>query len=458
MPLFPPSCPLLAVLGASSHLMDPHRNTGRLCVRRQMLPRCRPPSWASRGREPRLPTGGSTDRCSPCPAVRQDSGPYRSNTPSAVTGRAWRQGPIGTAGTRGRGQETGAVRRRPGGRRKGREAVAAIMRALPGLGRLLAARGWGWPPGRYLSAMARYGTEQRGRPNSPDYRLYFKNADGKYISPFHDIPLFAGSKEDKEIPAKRSKTTGNEVLFNMVVEVPRWTNAKMEIATEEPLNPIKQDTKKGKPRYVANIFPHKGYIWNYGALPQTWEDPNHTDNNTGCCGDNDPVDVCEIGSKVRSSGEVVQVKVLGALALLDQGETDWKIIAIGVDDPEAQKIHDIDDVRKHKPGYLEATIDWFRCYKVPDGKPENQFAFNGEFKDKDFAFEVIKSTHECWKALLHKKTDGGTVKCTNALVSGSPFCCSEEEARSIVQSAPVPASGDSVCPEVDSWYFCPRDH
>lgn len=43
--------------------------------------------------------------------------------------------------------------------------------------------------------------------------------------------------------------------------------------------------------------------------------------------------------QVRSSGEVVQVKVLGVLALLDEGETDWKIIAIGVDDPEAQKIH-----------------------------------------------------------------------------------------------------------------------
>lgn len=35
-----------------------------------------------------------------------------------------------------------------------------------------------------------------------------------------------------------------------------------------------------------------------------------------------------------------------------------------------------------KPGYLEATVDWFRRYKVPDGKPENQFAFNGEFKGK----------------------------------------------------------------------------
>ena len=54
----------------------------------------------------------------------------------------------------------------------------------------------------------------------------------------------------------------------MVVEVPRWLNAKMEIATKDPLNPIKQDVKKGKLRYVANLFPYKGYIWNYGAIPQ----------------------------------------------------------------------------------------------------------------------------------------------------------------------------------------------
>lgn len=38
-------------------------------------------------------------------------------------------------------------------------------------------------------------------------------------------------------------------------------------------------------------------------------------------------------------------------------------------------------MRQLKPGYLEATVDWFKRYKVPDGKPENQFAFNGEFKD-----------------------------------------------------------------------------
>ena len=43
---------------------------------------------------------------------------------------------------------------------------------------------------------------------------------------------------------------------------------------------------------------------------------------------------------------------------------------------------DISDVKRLKPGYLDATVDWFRRYKVPDGKPENQFGFNGEFKDK----------------------------------------------------------------------------
>ena len=42
---------------------------------------------------------------------------------------------------------------------------------------------------------------------------------------------------------------------------------------------------------------------------------------------------------------------------------------------------DIEDVKKYKPGYLEATLNWFRFYKIPEGKPENQFAFNGEFKN-----------------------------------------------------------------------------
>jgi len=41
---------------------------------------------------------------------------------------------------------------------------------------------------------------------------------------------------------------------------------------------------------------------------------------TQCKGDNDPIDVCEIGSKVHKRGAVVPVKVLGVLALIDEGK------------------------------------------------------------------------------------------------------------------------------------------
>uniref|UniRef100_A0AAR2L6I1 inorganic diphosphatase n=1 Tax=Pygocentrus nattereri TaxID=42514 RepID=A0AAR2L6I1_PYGNA len=261
--------------------------------------------------------------------------------------------------------------------------------------------------------------EERGKPNTQDYRVYFKNSDGKYISPFHDIPLYADEAKN---------------IFHAVIEVPRWTNAKMEIATKDPLNPLKQDVKKGNLRYVCNVFPHKGYIWNYGAIPQTWEDPGHKDEDTGCCGDNDPIDICDIGNKVCSQGEVIRVKVLGTLALIDEGETDWKVIVINVEDPEADDFNDINDVRRLKPGYLEATVDWFRMYKVPDGKPENQFAFNGEFKNRDFAIKTVKDTHGYWQALIMKKTEAGELNCMNTCVTDSPFICASSDAKAIVDS------------------------
>lgn len=126
------------------------------------------------------------------------------------------------------------------------------------------------------------------------------------------------------------------------------------------MNPIKQDIKKGKLRYVANCFPHHGYIWNYGALPQTWENPEHLDPSTGCKGDNDPIDVLEIGQRVANRGDVVQVKILGTVALIDEGETDWKVITIDVTDPSADQLNDIGDVEKLFPGLLKATIEWFK--------------------------------------------------------------------------------------------------
>jgi inorganic pyrophosphatase len=71
---------------------------------------------------------------------------------------------------------------------------------------------------------------------------------------------------------------------------------------------------------------------------------------------------------------------------------------------------DIEDVEKHMPGLLRATNEWFRIYKIPDGKPENVFAFSGEAKNKAYALNVINETHEAWKKLLTGKVPNKTDK------------------------------------------------
>lgn len=94
------------------------------------------------------------------------------------------------------------------------------------------------------------------------------------------------------------------------------------------------------------------------------------------------------------------LQVLGTLAMIDEGETDWKVIVIDVNDPLAKDLHDIDDVKAKLPDVLEKTVTWFRDYKVPDGKPQNEFAFGGAFKDAKYARDVIDETHEAWKKLV----------------------------------------------------------
>ncbi|KAJ2162739.1 Inorganic pyrophosphatase [Coemansia sp. RSA 552] len=280
-----------------------------------------------------------------------------------------------------------------------------------------------------------YTTRTVGEPNTLDYRVFIEK-DGQVVSPFHDIPLFADEANG---------------IYNMVVEIPRWTNAKMEISKEDKMNPIKQDTKKGKLRFVRNAFPHHGYIWNYGALPRTWEDPNQTNSDTKCVGDNDPIDVCEIGEAIGYTGQVKQVKVLGVMALIDEGETDWKVLVIDVTDPLAAKMNDIDDIERYMPGLLHATNEWFRIYKIPDGKPENQFAFGGEAKKKAYALDVVKETAEAWNDLVNGKTSPGEIDLANTQLGNastiSNDAANEAAAGGVTRQAP------KVDQTLHKWFF-----
>ncbi len=85
----------------------------------------------------------------------------------------------------------------------------------------------------------RYEVVERGQLHTLNYRCYFRDVQTKSIvSPFHDIPL---------VNEQYSLSNGNqgESIYNMVVEVPRWTNAKMEINKQLKLNPLVQDIKNG---------------------------------------------------------------------------------------------------------------------------------------------------------------------------------------------------------------------
>ncbi|CAN0061062.1 unnamed protein product, partial [Choristocarpus tenellus] len=73
---------------------------------------------------------------------------------------------------------------------------------------------------------------------------------------------------------------------------------------------------------------------------------------------------------------VKEVKPLGCLAMIDDGELDWKVIAIDVEDPLASELNDVGDLDSVLPGTISGIREWFRWYKTPDDKPLNGFGFD----------------------------------------------------------------------------------
>mmetsp|Transcript_55007 Transcript_55007/g.87801 ORF Transcript_55007/g.87801 Transcript_55007/m.87801 type:complete len:396 (+) Transcript_55007:82-1269(+) len=249
------------------------------------------------------------------------------------------------------------------------------------------------------------GVRESGAPDSLEWRMSFESLafdkarsnianidEYKKLSPWHDIPLgFIDS-------------SSNNLLFNYVNEISHGQRAKMECATKEEWNPIKQDVKKGNLRY----FKYGDLPFNYGFIPQTWEDPNDksefTDSTEDLGGDNDPVDVVELSDPSDfplERGLIVPIKVLGALGLIDEGEIDWKIIGLRANHPEIDNIHTIHDANQVLGRDVsEIIIDWFENYKVPDGKPQNHFSHNKEYHDAQTAIKIIEETHRQWYNLM----------------------------------------------------------
>ncbi len=78
--------------------------------------------------------------------------------------------------------------------------------------------------------------------------------------------------------------------------------------------------------------------------------------------------------------------MLGVLAMIDSGETDWKLIAINVADPMAHLLNDLADIETH----MRAASS-------------NEFAFDGKAQGRAYSEALIEETHEDWEALIEER-------------------------------------------------------
>jgi len=132
---------------------------------------------------------------------------------------------------------------------------------------------------------------------------------------------------------------------NAVIEIPAGTNAKWEVSEETGV--MCWEIKNGAPRLVKYL----GYPTNYGMIPRTMGD------------DGDSLDILTIG-QLEFRGEVVRVKVIGVMHMLDGGDVDDKLIAVIPGTP-AGDFNSLAALEAAWGGSESILKTWFEGYKGP---------------------------------------------------------------------------------------------
>jgi len=180
------------------------------------------------------------------------------------------------------------------------------------------------------------------------------NNDIKYMNLWHDIPL--GDNAPDEI--------------NAIIEIPKGSHNKYEVDKTTGL--IKLD----RANYTAAAYP-----FDYGFSPQTlWDD-------------GDPLDVVVLATYPLHPGILVAVRPVAVIEMIDAGDSDYKIIAVPVEDKRWEDIHDLDDLNKHM---LKEFRHFFETYKQLKGKPAI-VEIKG-IKGRAEAIAAVKKSVELYKA------------------------------------------------------------
>jgi len=134
-----------------------------------------------------------------------------------------------------------------------------------------------------------------------------------------------------------------------VVEIPAGTNHKIEYNKKELS--FKLDKRNGKNR-IIDFLP---YLGNYGFIPSTYSNPQKG-------GDGDALDVLIISESVQT-GTVMEIIPIGILNLIDNGELDYKIIAVPFNkNLQIINVNNFEGLTKKYPEAKVILETWFLNY------------------------------------------------------------------------------------------------
>lgn len=166
-------------------------------------------------------------------------------------------------------------------------------------------------------------------------------------------------------------------VINTIVEINNGTLNKYEVITESG------QLKLDRVGYSSLAFPFA-----YGAIPQTLDE------------DGDPLDVEIVNvTETLAPGCLAEVRIVGGMKFVDNGEVDDKIIGVLADDRRSDHIKSVDDLGEQFK--KETTYFWerYKDLKKPgSGVPK-------EFLNKDGAVKIIKECEQRYKTEYASKLE-----------------------------------------------------
>lgn len=131
------------------------------------------------------------------------------------------------------------------------------------------------------------------------------------------------------------------------------------------------------------LYTSTHYPSNYGFIPHTY------------CGDKDPLDVLVLCSESILPMTILDCKAIGVLFMEDQGETDEKIIAVPMNDPDYTCYNDISEL----PNHIQDEIrHFFSVYK----SLENKKTVVKEVQGAEVARKVISNSIKLYEDTFEK--------------------------------------------------------